>query len=86
MELNGKILQIWEVKQISDKFSIQDFLIETTGEYPKKVLIQANEKVRPYLLKLGVGNSAKFEFDAESREFNDRWYTSLKCYKITEQK
>ena len=86
MELNGKILQIFEVKQISEKFSIQDFLIETTGEYPKKVLIQANVPVRPYLLKLGVGNSAKFEFDAESRESNGKWYTSLKCYKITEQK
>ena len=36
MEIKGKILQIWEVKQISEKFSNQDFLIETDGQYPKK--------------------------------------------------
>lgn len=82
MEIKGKILQIWEVKQISDKFSNQDFLIETEGQYPKKLLMQANEKIRPFLDKLVLGDTATFHFDVESREYNGKYYTNIKCFKI----
>ena len=82
MEIKGKILQIWEVKQITEKFSNQDFLIETEGQYPKKLLMQANEKIRPYLDKLSMGDVKTFYFDVESRESNGKYYTNIKCFKI----
>ena len=82
MEIKGKILQIWEVKQITEKFSNQDFLIETESQYPKKVLMQANEKIRPYLDKLVIGEIKTFHFDVESRESNGKYYTNIKCFKI----
>ncbi|MFZ4798460.1 MAG: DUF3127 domain-containing protein [Bacteroidia bacterium] len=83
MEIKGKILQIWEVKQISEKFSNQDFLIETDGQYPKKVLMQAMKSAQPYLDKLVLGDTGTFSFDAESREYNGKYYTNLKCFKIS---
>jgi hypothetical protein len=84
MEVTGKILQIFEVKQFSDKFSIQEFLIETTGEYPKKVMLQANEKIRPYINRMGAGATGTFKFDCESKEFNGKWFTNIKCYAVNE--
>lgn len=84
MEIKGKILQIFEVKQINDKFSIQEFLIETSGEYPKKIMLQANEKIRPYIMRMGAGASGSFKFDCESKEFNGKWFTNIKCFAVNE--
>ena len=84
MEITGKILQIWEVKQISDKFSIQDFLIETNGEYPKKVMLQAMKATQPHVQRMGVGASGTFKIDVESKEFNGKFYTNIKCFAVQE--
>jgi hypothetical protein len=31
---------------------------------------------------LQIGNQLKVDFDAESREFNGKWFTNLKAWKI----
>ena len=84
MEITGKILQIWEGKQISDKFSIQDFLIETDGEYPKKVMLQAKPTAQSHVQRMGVGASGTFKIDVESKEFNGKFYTNIKCFAVQE--
>jgi hypothetical protein len=84
MEVTGKILQISEVKQFSDKFSIQEFLIETTGEYPKKIMLQAMKSAQPHVQRMGVGASGTFKIDCESKEFNGKWYTNIKCFAVHE--
>jgi hypothetical protein len=83
MEIKGKILQIWEVKQISDKFSYQEFLIETDGQYPKKVLLQAQKQAMSDIQKGGEGMYATFHIDLESREYNNKYYTNIKCFKTS---
>jgi hypothetical protein len=82
MEIKGKILQIGEVKQISDKFKLQPILIETEGQYPKTLQLQLVRKAIEQILPLCHGESATFKFDAESREFNGKYYTNLNCFEI----
>lgn len=84
MEVTGKILQIFEVKQLSNNYSIQEVLIETVDEYPKKVILQVNEKIRPHVQRMAVGASGKFKIDCESKEFNGKWYTNIKCFAVQE--
>lgn len=33
-------------------------------------------------VKLQLGNTLKIDFDVESREYNSRWYTSVRALKI----
>jgi len=80
MEIKGKILQIGEVKQISDKFKLQPILIETEGQYPKTVQLQLVRKAIEQIIS--VGDQKTFSFDAESREFNGKYYTNLNCFEI----
>jgi hypothetical protein len=80
MEIKGKILQIGEVKQISDKFKLQPILIETEGQYPKTVQLQLVRKAIEQ--RISVGDQRIFSFDAESREFNGKYYTNLNCFEI----
>ena len=84
MEIKGKIINIHQVKKISEKFSVQEFLIETQGQYPKKVALQAINRCQFDLVRMGIGASGSFTFDAESKEFNGKWYTNLRCNAIKE--
>jgi hypothetical protein len=83
MEIKGKILQIGEVKQISDKFKLQPILIETEGQYPKTVQLQLVRKAIEQIQYLQGGEVKTFSFDSESREFNGKYYTNLNCFEIS---
>ncbi|HEY6505021.1 MAG TPA: DUF3127 domain-containing protein, partial [Chitinophagaceae bacterium] len=55
--------------------------VETDGQYPKKVCISIwGDKINEGVLKMG--SSLKIDFDVESREYNGRWYTDVKAWKI----
>ena len=84
MEIKGKILQVSEVKQISEKFSFQEFLLQTDGQYPKTIQLQAMKTAQPHLQRMGVGASGTFKIDIESKEFNGKWYTNIKCFAVKE--
>ena len=61
----------------------QDFIIETPGQYPKKVCINVwgDEKVKD-LETFNEGDMVKVSVNIESREYNGRWYTDIKAWKM----
>lgn len=62
----------------------QEFIFETAGEYPKKVCIANwNDKVAADELTLGA--ELTVSINIESREFNDRWYTDVKMWRVEKQ-
>lgn len=85
LELSGKVTQILTEQSGTGKngqWSKQDFIIETEDQYPRKVCLSAwGEKVS-MVKTLKPGNPVKVSFNAESREFNGRWYTDLRIWKI----
>ena len=60
----------------------QDFIIETEDQFPKKVCITAWGEKADELKKLKLGERLKVAFNVESREYNERWYTDIKAWKI----
>lgn len=82
MNLKGKVIQILPEQTGAGKngeWKKQEFIIETEGQYPKKVCIAVwGDKVGTIL----NGAVVDIQLDAESREYNGRWYTELKAWKI----
>lgn len=61
----------------------QDFIVETTEQYPKKVCFSAwGDKVND-LTRVNVGDELMVSFNVESREYNERWYTDLRAWRIS---
>ena len=57
----------------------QEFIIETGDTYPKKVCLAIwGDKID--ISKVAPGTTVTLQFDAESREYNGRWYTDLRVY------
>ena len=86
MEITGRIIQLLPLQTGQGKNGVwkkQDFVIETDGQYPKKVCISAwGDKVSESVLV--VGKEVTVSFDIESREFNGRWYTDVRAWKVEE--
>lgn len=84
LEITGKIVQIDEPvtgKSSKGEWKKQQFIIETDDQFPKKIcFINWNDKVS--LTHIKAGTKVTVAFNAESREFNGKWYTDLKAWKM----
>jgi len=86
LEIVGKLVKILpEVSGQSQKgpWSKQEFVLETLdASYPKKVCLTAwGDKVAD-LKTFNLDDTIKATFSAESREYNERWYTELRAFRI----
>jgi hypothetical protein len=84
MEITGTLIHMLPLQSGQGKngtWKKQEFVIETTDAYPKKVCLAAwGDKIDTS--KFVIGQSLKVNFDAESREYNGRWYTDLKAFAV----
>jgi hypothetical protein len=84
MELEGKIIQINPLQSGESKngtWKKQEFIVETKSQYPKKVCISVwGDKIDQFGLK--QNEVVTLSIELESREFNGRWYTDVKAWKV----
>ncbi|HEX7755547.1 MAG TPA: DUF3127 domain-containing protein [Niabella sp.] len=84
MQLTATLVQILPLQRGTGKngeWRKQDIIVETQAQYPKKVCISIwGDKINESLLK--IGNQLNISFDVESREYNGRWYTDVKAWKV----
>lgn len=86
LELTGKIVQKLNktegVSKAGKNWSKQEFVIETQETYPKKVCLSVmNEKVSE-LEKFSPGTVLTASLNIESREYNGKWYTDVRAWRI----
>nr|MBI1228977.1 DUF3127 domain-containing protein [Cytophagales bacterium] len=85
MEITGKIIQVQEEQSGNGRNGVwrkKDYILETGGQYPKKVCLTVwGEKIDQFNMQPGDQVNAGIEI--ESREFNGRWYTDVKVWKVT---
>jgi hypothetical protein len=86
--LQGVITKISEVQQGESKagksWKKMGFAMETLGEYNKTVYftVFGEEKVNNFQKYNKVGQEVEVSFNAESREYNERFYTDLQAWKV----
>jgi hypothetical protein len=84
MEISGKLIHVLPLQTGSGKngqWKKQEIVIETEGQYPKKVCIAIwGDKIQESSLQ--IGNKLNVSFDVESREYNGKWYTDVKAWKV----
>jgi hypothetical protein len=84
MEINGKIVELLPEKSgesANGTWRKQEYILETEGQYPKKVCFFAwSEKIDEFSIK--KGENLVVSIDLDSREYNGRWYTDVKAWKV----
>ncbi len=85
MELSGKVFKVMSVESGEGKNGVwkkQQIVIEVdNGKYPKKVAVVFWSDL---VDNVGFveGKDISVEFDVESREYNGKWYTDVKAWRI----
>ena len=87
MEVSGKIIQVLPeqggVSKTSGKeWKLQAYVLETQEQYPRKVHFEVFGEDRIKANPCQLDDIVTVSFDIESREFNGRWYTSVRAWKI----
>jgi hypothetical protein len=85
LEISGKLFKVLNEQTGAGKngnWVKQEFVIETAEQYPKKVCCAAWGDKVAIVKGLQLGDQLKVSFNIESREYNERWYTELRAWKI----
>lgn len=87
MELTGKIVQALEEQSGNGRngtWRKRDYIMETPGQYPKKVCLTVwGDKIDQFNIQEGADLTASIE--VESREYNGKWYTDVKVWRVNSQ-
>jgi hypothetical protein len=88
MEIIGKVAQLLPLVTGQGKngeWRKQEFIIEIAdGQFPKKICFSLwGDKIDQ--AGLGLNETVKVFFDIESREYNARWFTEARAWKVEKQ-
>ncbi len=85
MELEGRVVSILALEggtSAKGSWKKQSVIIETLTDYPKKVCITVWGDKTASLNSLHAGDIVSMSVELESREFNGKWYTDVRAYRI----
>ena len=86
MEIIGKLIQKLPmqsgISKTGNSWQKQEFVIETLEQFPRKICANLWGDRTAVLEMLNMDDKVVMSFDLESREFNGKWYTDVKAYKL----
>ena len=88
LQVKGKLIQKLQAETgegKNGKWEKQQFVIETDEQFPKKICIMLWGDKITMLEKVTEGDILNVSINIESREFNSRWYTDIKAWRIEKE-
>lgn len=85
MEIQGKIIAALPEKSgvsARGEWKSQTYVIETQGQYPKKLAFDVFGADRITQFNLQVGDIATVFFDFDAHEYNGRWFNSVRAFNV----
>ncbi len=87
LEITGKLIQKLAMQsgtsaRTGSSWQKQEFVIETGDQFPKKICANLWGDKADQLNQYNIGDMMKVSFDLESREFNGKWYTDVRAWKL----
>ncbi|MEI6123819.1 MAG: DUF3127 domain-containing protein [Bacteroidota bacterium] len=83
MDITGKIIEVLPTQTGNSQkgeWKKQLFILETNDQFPKTVCFENwNDKID---LSIDTSNVVKVYFDLDSREYNGKWYTNIRAWKM----
>lgn len=87
MELAGKVIQVLEprsgvAKTSGNPWMIQEFVIETHEQFPHRMCFSIFGEEKINQAAINMGDEINVSFDINSREYQGRWYTDIRAWKV----
>lgn len=90
MDLKGELIRVFDTKQVSEKFSLREFVIETKEQYPQSIILQVSQEKCKVLDNYRLGDLVQVSINVRGRKWtdkdgNDRFFNTLEVWKITNE-
>lgn len=85
MDLQGKIIQVLPERSGSSargEWKVGEFVLETIEQFPKKMVFSVWGADRLSRFNIQQGQDVQVFFDIDAREYNGRWYNSIRAYDV----
>ncbi len=87
LQITGEVIKVLDEETGTGRngpWRKRAFILETAGEYPKQVcVIQWGDTIDKAAVE--AGETVTAHVDIQSREYNGRWYTDVKAWKVARQ-
>ena len=87
MEITGKIIAVLPENsgtsaRTGNPWMSQTYVIETQGQYPKKLAFDVfgEERIKQFNIKHGEELTVRFDIDAH--EYNGRWFNQIRAFNV----
>ena len=90
MDLKGELIRIYDTKQVSEKFALREFVIETKEQYPQSIVLQVSQEKCKVLDNYKLGDLVQVSINVRGRKWidkngQDRFFNTLEVWKITNE-
>ena len=90
MEFTGKIIAILPPrggvsKTSGNEWKSQEYVIENHDQYPRKMCFDVFGADKIEQFNIQMGEELTVSFDVDARQWNDRWFNSIRAWKVERQ-
>jgi len=87
MELAGRVIAVLEprsgvAKSSGNPWMIQEYVIETHEQFPHRMCFSLFGEDKINQANIQMGEEINVSFDINSREYQGRWFTDIRAWKI----
>ena len=87
MEFTGKIIAILSPrggvsKTSGNEWKSQEYVIENHDQYPRKMCFDVFGADKIEQFNIQMGEELTVSFDVDARQWNDRWFNSIRAWKV----
>lgn len=88
MELTGKCIAVLPMrsgvsKKSSNPWASQEYVIEASGQYPKRMVFSVFGEDRIKQFNIQLGYTYKVEFDIDANEYQGKYYNKINAWNVT---
>lgn len=90
MEVQGKLIEKYEISKINDSFRKREFVVEyvENPQYPELLKFDLIQDKCELLEEFNVGDSLKVEFNLKGRKWtdpsgNDKYFNTLQAWRLS---
>jgi len=84
LKISGTVIDILDAQSGTSQrgeWRKQEFILEVPGEYPRQIcIVQWGDNIDRFGLQ--KDQTVTVHIDLQSREYNGRWYTDVKAWKV----
>lgn len=87
MQVQGKIKEIFETQEVSEKFKKRELVVETNDQYPQLLLIQFTQKRCGLLSLYNIGDEIKVDINLRGRSWTNpqgetKYFNTIEGWRI----